>query len=317
VSKSRRPSKTKAPARKGGVPVILYVFWPIWGPIVLTVKRRKKAKREAKQVTTKNVGALVAQAMTDQAEGKGVQLRSDLKPASWHYRNRRVLAAAEAGGVLAASKLLVLGPWLLPLIGLLAFVALLVGAIVWLTKLSVNPEPEIKKHVLDRIPTSWPLKFRATLAHLSAPRTAGVVVVLLGVWWWATPLERPRALLIWLVAVLSSMAVRGARFQVRALDLPESTGTRETDWDAYIAGKGGIGDAKGSKLIGTADFLGPNDRRLGWTGGVVLPKGSAGATVVAPQIRARIATTYSEPGRPDRRRRRHDRALPGSDDGQA
>lgn len=299
VTPSRKPA-----ARKRGpkVPVILYLIWPLWGPIVIAHKRNKTAKKKAEQIGRKDLAAIGTAIKTGNVDklvdvaGKVQAGRSDFR--AWHYKNRRVMYALEVAAAVAASKLLILLPAAVPSLGaaagagMLIFAGLFFAAPVWLLKLSRDPLPELTR----RVRKNWPLKVRATLARLSTPQAGGIVAALVAVWWWGASLERPRATLVWIVAVVVVLAVRAWRFQVRAAEIVSTTGTREGDWGEYIAAK--VNDAKGSVLQGTTDFLGPKDQRLGWTGGVILPKGSAGATVVAPQLRARIATTYSEPGRP-------------------
>ncbi len=267
-------------------------------PVVVPAKaarkaqKRRRANQRLDQRTERMVDAAYdkVQARTPVKGGRGSKAAPAPEPAksdakAWRFRNRHWLRAVWAALALATSKAFVVGPWIFPAVGMIMIGGLLVAGAWWLTRPSRRVLPE-----LASLTAKVPERGRRYVEALLSPAAGAAVTAGFALYWWAAPLAlKPAA---WLLVGGTALvaAFRAFRFRVVPAEAPGRTvGSREADWDEFIAGR--VTKAKGSKMVGSGDYV-VDGKRLGWEAGIVLPKGSDPASEVAPAVRGKVATTY-------------------------
>lgn len=274
------------------------VVQPIVGPARLAMKaRRRRATNrrhtdDVRQAVTDILGPLEP---TTVLPSRALAVPTP-KPTSdgfkaWRFRNRRWTVAVEVGLAVALSKLLILGPWILPAIGMLAGVTLLVLGAGWVRRPSRVPH-----HRLRRIAEAAPTRIRPAAALLLSPAAAAMAAYFIGALWWAMPMHPRPATWLWVLTVATAAAVRARRFRIAPRSTNAAPGIaeqRDAIWRQHVAGR--EKEAAGSYLVGTAEVhrtVAGQEQRIGWRGGVVLPAGSKGAEAIAHTLKGRIRTAY-------------------------
>lgn len=208
----------------------------------------------------------------------------------WLHRYRHVLRTIYAALTLAASKLLILAPSFLPLLGLGIAVGLGITAVAWVRKTStatvLTDGQRERLADLGDDATRW-------VERLTSPRAGACAAVVCAAGWWL----RPDDLLPASIALAASTGVvagaRGWRFRIRpqpvepAVELP--FGKRE-QWIAHVA----LGDKflERAVITGPADVLNPKGDRIGFSLTVHLPPGSPAAAKFSAGVKDRTATTF-------------------------
>jgi hypothetical protein len=207
----------------------------------------------------------------------------------WLYRHRHVLRVLYAALVLAASKLLILAPSFLPLIGLAVAVGLGIAAAMWARKTSTATvlTKGQRANLADLGDDA-----RRWVERLASPRAGAVATIVCAAGWWL----RPDDLLTASIALAASAGVvagvRAHRFRIRPVQVTATViedGPVER-WYPYVAEK--EREAAGSRVTGMSPVINPDGEQIGFTLGVEFPPGSKGATAVLPSLRPRIRTAY-------------------------
>jgi uncharacterized membrane protein YphA (DoxX/SURF4 family) len=274
-------------SRRRGTPIPLR-------PVAAVVKlsRRRQAKSQAKQ-DRKFRSAVISAAAGKPVNPSEIKVESaDVRKArgrAFRYRHRKTLGSVYVGAVLALSKAMLHLSWT-ALPGMLLAVVLAVAAVLWIRRTSTTATAPQAETIWPRFNTlvgQIPDRFPRVAARLS-PRCAAITVTVLAGLWWVLPLHvRPAA---WSMAITITLAciARRRRFRIRVVETTPQT--REEDWANYIAKS----ELAGSKMAGSDPLASPRDGRLiGWTAGIVLPRGSKGAQAVATdELRGRIGTVW-------------------------
>jgi hypothetical protein len=208
----------------------------------------------------------------------------------WLYRYRHVLRVFYAALILAASKLLILAPSFLPLIGITVAVGLGIAAGVWVRKTStatvLTKDQRENLAELGDDAQRW-------VERLTSPRAGAIAAIVCAAGWWLRPDDLLPASIALAVSAGVVAGVRAWRFRIRPQPVEAvgvlPFGPREA-WIAHVA----LGDKflERAVVTGPADVINPKGDRIGFSLTVDLPQGSPAAAKFSAGVKDRTATTF-------------------------
>jgi hypothetical protein len=279
---------------------------PIVGAVGVARKRqsrRRAAAARANQVHT--ITTVPGQQAVPTGSAAAPQRKAPIptrksRSATWRYKHRRLLPVAYVALALAVSKAMLHVTWL-ALIGLLVASCMAVASVFWIKRTSAEPvelwdwlaarlhvEQDVNDGAADIEPAqTWQ---SVLIANLTPRRGAQLSAVWAGLWWLS---PTPGKLSAWILVLSAGVVIafRKAHFVVKPIIIDAADETKQDAWAEFIAAKGPL---EGSKMVGWSDLHSPrNGDLIGWTAGIVLPRGSKGATAVATdELRGQIGTVY-------------------------
>jgi hypothetical protein len=210
---------------------------------------------------------------------------------AWLYHYRRVLRVFYAAFTVAASKLLILAPSLLPVIGLAVAVGLGIAAAAWARKTSTATVlPKVQRESLAELGE----EAQRWVERLTSPRAGAVATIACAAGWWLRPDDLLTAGISLAASTGVVAGVRAHRFRIRPVHIQVTTAIVEDSpierWYAYVAEQ--EREAASSRVAGMSPVINPDGEQIGFTLGVEFPPGSKGATAILPSLRPRIRTAY-------------------------
>jgi hypothetical protein len=206
----------------------------------------------------------------------------EVELASWLYRHRKQLAPVYVALILAASKVLVLAPSFLPVLGLGALLVLAAGGVLWARACSSRPW----RAAVDAVP----IEAQPWVARVVTPRTAAVLACICALFWWVRPAGPKEAAWSAGLAVAVAVVARAYRFRIRPTVVETRVmGPREL-WVEHVPA--GDKHLQQAHVTGPRDVISPKGDRIGFALAVTLPPGSPPASTYAAAVGGRTGTTF-------------------------